>query len=653
VSDDTARGDEALRKLVDGARVIRPKPRSNGAAGAPMIAGVNSREGDAEPEHDHAPTEAFGKTDDERATAAEPNTPASAETTDDLIFPGLHDRPCWHVYEDWHQVAGKKIKPGVYWHGVKPGKDDDTLIDKWVCTPLYVTAVTRNREDAEYGRLLEIVSPARQRKKWAMPMSMLAGDGNEARGVLLSEGLYFDLNDRSGVLRYIAGQCPKKTMRAAAVTGWHDDAFVLPHEVIGADDVWFQASGRTAPYASAGSFEGWRELAALAIGNPLMMLAISSAFAGPLLAPLNIDGGGLNLFGDTSVGKTTALQAGVSVWGGPAFKRTWRATANGLEGAGALHTDTLLALDELGEIDPKGLYEAAYAMVNGQGKTRANRYGEAREATRWRVFLLSTGEVTLAARMAAGNLDVKAGQELRIMDIPVAGQFGLFDELHGRGSGGILADEARNLAAQHYGHAGPRFVSHLVRDRRDGLRLVDELDTIAARFEASDGQERRAARIFAVCALAGELAGRWSVAPWHAGAPTEAAIHAFDLWRMRRATNGHNAEHVAILRAVADFIDRHGDSRFSDIAAVVDSSIPVRDRAGYWRKDGGSKLYLFTRCGLAEATKGFDMTRVTAALDKARALDHEDERWTKSTRLPGGGRAKLFHVDAGKLIEGE
>lgn len=124
---------------------------------------------------------------------------------------------------------------------------------------------------------------------------------------------------------------------------------------------------------------------------------MSAAFAGPLLGLLNIDGGA-HLYGDSSCGKTTALVASVSIWGGTAFKRTWRATANGLEGAGSLHSDTLLALNELGEIEPRALYEAAYALMNGVGKTRANRRGEVRHAARWRVLLLSTGELTIAAR---------------------------------------------------------------------------------------------------------------------------------------------------------------------------------------------------------------------------------------------------------------
>ncbi|WP_245621136.1 DUF927 domain-containing protein [Paraburkholderia ferrariae] len=571
------------------------------------------------------------------------------ESAQQLGFPSLEDRPCYRVYETGLEIGGRTAKPGVYWHGSKAEKNDapPVPIDKWVSTPLRVLATTSNGEDAEYGRLLEIRSPAGKWKKWAMPMSMLAGDGSEARSVLLSEGLTFDLGDRNAVLRYVAAQVPATRMRAASVTGWSGDAFVLPHTVIGANDIWFQASGRTAPYATAGTFEGWKDLAALALGNPLLMLAISAAMAGPLLGPLNIDGAGAHIYGDSSTGKTTAETAAVSVWGGPQFKRTWRATANGLEGAGTLHSDTLLALDELGEIDPKSLYEAAYALINGTGKTRANRHGEARQAARWRVFLLSTGELTIAARMSAGGFEAKAGQELRILDVPVQGRHGLFEELHGRASGSALSDEIRNQSAQHYGHAGPMFVEALVKALRGGLALSDELQAITNQLGAAEGQERRAARTFALCALAGELATRWSVVRWDSGFSTQAAAHAFNLWRKRRGSNGESAEHASILRTVSDFIDRHADSRFSNIEGSADV---IRERAGYWKSDGGRRLFLFTSGGLREAIKGHDLERTLKALETAGAIAATDPgRRSKTTRTPDGRTPRLYHLDPDKL----
>ena len=584
------------------------------------------------------------------ASAQDPD--GNVTPTPSTGFPTLEERPCYRVYEDWQEVDGRKMKPGVYLHTTKAERTDapPSLIDKWISTPLRVLATTSNGEDAEYGRLLEIRSPAGKWKPWAMPMAMLAGDGSDALGVLMSEGLIPYFNDKKAVLRYVAEQVPSARMRAASVTGWSGDAFVLPNAVIGADDIWFQASGRTAPYANGGTFDGWRELAALAPGNPLLMLAFSAAFAGPLLGPLNIDGGGAHIYGDSSSGKTTALHAAVSVWGGPTFKRTWRATANGLEGTGSLHSDTLLALDELGEIDPKSLYEAAYALINGTGKTRANRHGEARQASRWRVFLLSTGELTIAARMSAGGIEAKAGQELRILDVPVSGKHGLFDDLHGRTSGAALSDEVRNLAARHYGHAGPRFVGELVAALRDGLNLAEELQPLLERFGV-DGQERRAARTFAICGLAGELAVRWSLVPWKAGSAAKAAMHAFELWRRRRGANEHGVEHAAILRSIADFIDRHSDSRFSNIDGSADRVI---ERAGYWRQDGNRRLYLFTSGGLREATKGYDLMRVLAALDKAKALAATDlDKRSKKTRDPYGRAVSLYHVDPDALTGDE
>ena len=78
------------------------------------------------------------------------------------------------------------------------------------------------------------------------------------------------------------------------------------------------------------------------------------AFAGPLLGLIGREGGGFNFYGQSSRGKTTLAEASASVWGKggrPGFVRSWRSTANALEATAALHTDTLLVLDELSVVD--------------------------------------------------------------------------------------------------------------------------------------------------------------------------------------------------------------------------------------------------------------------------------------------------------------
>lgn len=571
-------------------------------------------------------------------------------------WPGMEDRPCWCVYGDWQEVDGVKRKPGVWHHNFKQRDDQEpVMVDEWICSPLYVDATTSDREDDKYGFLLRYVSRRRVWKKWAMPAEMLAGDGADALGVLLSGGVEISQHKKREVLRYIASQHPKRHMRAATATGWHDGAFVLPDEVIGADDVWFQATGRTAPYGTAGSLDGWKAgVAAIGEGNPLVMLAICSAFAGVLLEPLCIDGAGLHIYGDSSTGKTTALVAGISVWGGLSFRRQWRATANGLEGAGTMHTDTLLALDEIGECAPRDLYEAAYALANGTGKSRANKHGEARKAAQWRVFVLSTGETTIAARIASGGIEAKAGQGLRILDIPVVGQYGLFDSLCGMDSGARLSDALRDGAAKHYGHAGRRFVQRMAAARAQGVDLSGRLADVLPQFDAPDGQERRAARVLAVAALAGELAIEFGITDWKAGDPIRSAVRAFKSWQSQRGSSGHSAEHVGIVQAVSDFIDRSGDARFSDIDMIGVPFTPIRDRAGYWKTEGGKRLYLFTSAGMKEAIKGYDLNRSLAALDAIGAIARKaGGKNSVPLHTPDGRRTRLYVIDPAKLDPGE
>ena len=107
--------------------------------------------------------------------------------------------------------------------------------------------------------------------------------------------------------------------------------------------------------------------------------------------------------GDSSTGKTTIIEIACATWGRPNFRRSWRATANGMEGAAALFNDCLLALDEISECEPKEVGAIVYALGNGRGKQRANRTGNSRSVTRWRRVVLSSGEPTIGTAMAEGG----------------------------------------------------------------------------------------------------------------------------------------------------------------------------------------------------------------------------------------------------------
>ena len=78
-----------------------------------------------------------------------------------------------------------------------------------------------------------------------------------------------------------------------------------------------------------------------------------------------------------------------------------------------LRNDSLLVLDEIGEMDPKTLGETAYMIANGSGRKRANKAGDGKSIKKWKTLLLSNGEKTLSAHITDGGKAIKAGQEMR------------------------------------------------------------------------------------------------------------------------------------------------------------------------------------------------------------------------------------------------
>jgi putative DNA primase/helicase len=96
----------------------------------------------------------------------------------------------------------------------------------------------------------------------------------------------------------------------------------------------------------------------------------------------------------------------IHVWGRggtPGYVRSWRATANGLEGAAASATDTCLVLDELGVGEARDVAASVYTLANGVGKARAARDGSSREPRCWRVFVLSSGESPVETKLGRAN----------------------------------------------------------------------------------------------------------------------------------------------------------------------------------------------------------------------------------------------------------
>ena len=574
-----------------------------------------------------------------------------------------------------------KVAPGFRLSARGVEKRVDSGEWRWVCSHLEVCADTRNEGGDDWGRLLRLVDRDGREKEWAMPMSMLAGDGVAVRERLLALGLttYSNKWERDALLEYITTARPAAKARCVNRVGWHGRAFVLPNETIASpaqpdaehrERVVLQMRG-AADHAAieGGSFASWRtDIAERALGNSRLVFALSSAFAAPLLYLAGMEGGGFHFRGSSSTGKSTALVVAGSAWGGGGvrgYSRSWRTTDSGLEGVAALHSDMLLCLDDLGQVDAKDAGRAIYMLANGQGKARSTRRGQAVVPSEWRVLFLSSGELSLSDKIAEDGRyrRAAAGQEVRIVDVPAdAGAgLGLFEDLHGEAAGDAFADALKEAAQTHFGHAGRAFVRRLIDRFDEATALTKELrrEFIASICPpGADGQVHRAAARFALVAAGGELATRFELVPWPAGAAIAGAKRCFTDWLIHRG-GGANAEEEIALSQVRAFIIAHGASRFEPMGEASESThsgeqpeYRIANRVGFRRRarTGGFEYIVTSETWRNEVCKGLDPEMVAKILAGKGFLIRDKRRNQLKVRLPGFPNSIWCYVIAPEIL---
>ena len=560
-----------------------------------------------------------------------------------------------------HRRGFELFDDGVYF--LEPTKDGQ-LRARWICSRLEVLAQARDPNNSEWGKLVVFSDPDFKQKRLVIPMRSFNGEGLEATGKLLSEGLSIAPKARPLVLEYLQTQSPVKRARTTSHTGWHGEAdellFVLPDGAIGtSSDEWIFDSGApdTSPFTQRGTLKQWRDhVASLCADNSRLVFAVCSAFASPLLHLIGEESGGFHYRGNSSDGKTTALRAAASVCGSPEYMQRWRATDNGLEALAMTHCDAPLLLDELKQIDAKVAGETAYMLANGSGKARANQNGGARTQARWRLIFLSAGELSLAQHMAEVGKKVHAGQELRMADIPADAGAGLgcFEQLHGHANGHEFAKALAAVMSRYYGTAFPEFVRRALESREaleSSLREAQAAFEKTALSNTASGQARRAAARFALVGAAGEFATDWGITGWQAGAAMKAAQACFTAWLGAYGGEG-NQEQRAMLERVRRFLESHGEARFGDFVRPVadDSHAPrVINKAG-WRKHDNIKdeteYYVYSEVFKTEVCNGVDYKTVARLMiDKGYMRgDPDGKRIQPQVVLPGEGKRRVFHV---------
>ena len=274
----------------------------------------------------------------------------------------------------------------------------------------------------------------------------------------------------------------------------------------------------------------------------------------------------------------------------------------------------------------------AYMLGNEAGKARMRRDATARETLTWRTLFLSTGEVGLLAKLIEIGRRPRAGQSMRLLEIPADAGAGLgcFEKLHGQVGGDALARHLKLASDQHKGHAARAFVEQVAAEFAEVGEAVTDFRKrwIAANVPAgADGQALRAAGRFGLIAAAGELARGWGVLPWPEGEAERAASTCFEAWLATRGGT-EPQEIIEGLAQVRQFIEEHGNDRFERAWEVrYDAGgreIPERvaRRAGFRRQvePGGDWEYLvLPKSWRREVCRGFDYVALARAMVSPRA----------------------------------
>lgn len=232
--------------------------------------------------------------------------------------------------------------------------------------------------------------------------------------------------------------------------GWLEDGSFIPYRKNAVLDPILGFGKLSAAIAEEGSRESWFECISDARkGSIPGRIAIATSLSSVLVRKLDKTGPFIHMWGDTSMGKTVALQVAASVWGNPRIGEyilTFKVTAAGLPRYNAVLRDIPLLIDELqlSQPDQKDNHdELIYEMTEGVTKVKAQGSRGIAEVLSWSNCIISTGETPIVSKESG------AGTYARTIEIPL--------------DGNVFADNTstREVVFSNYGFAGREFVQKL------------------------------------------------------------------------------------------------------------------------------------------------------------------------------------------------
>lgn len=445
---------------------------------------------------------------------------------------------------------------------------------------------------------------------------------------------------------YIQDNASKQQWKIPDDAGWHDNTYILPNgEIIGNNEhIFFNgkiSEDKKRAYSSAGTLFEWQtHIAQYIVGNSRLALIIGAAFAAPFLKWLNIEGGIIHIYGQSTGGKTTIQRAAQSVWGhGQEAAEDWDSTAYALTNSALACNDGLISLDEISK-DSSGdaVKHGIYALTNGKGRTRGDIDKGNRPTARFRVLGISTDETDLENHLKKFGKEAMAGELVRCPSIPHK-----LENHHHFTDMRAFTTHLNHASSRFYGTAGRYFMQKITDDTEIWKQVVikrfnEYLDVLQKNHDLND-QNARTARLFATAMMGVQLACQTKVLPLDEKPLLTGIEHCFIDW-LGQQPNKESYEDYKILKQASDFMQTNS-MYFLNLETTYDAPPPFVSLGFVKKGEEEDEFYLYPAVFTERLCKGFDKNKVTEVLAKASWLKRAGygKRWQKKMRYRGIGDA--------------
>ena len=280
----------------------------------------------------------------------------------------------------------------------------------------------------------------------------------------------------------------------------------------------------------AGDLLTWkREVAVPAKWSPYVAIALLTSLAGSLLVYSRIrEGFIVNIAGQSSTGKTSGTNAGVSVWGDLGNASTWDSTPRALAETAAAHRDICLIPDDTelaGDGKTSGLERLqndTHTLASGKPKRHSKSVSSNDQLPRLvsRCTVLASSPETVEAHYRRRGLKRTDGDRVRLLEmrVPDASEGGIWkyrpdDE---KRTPSELSDALYVAATKNHGVAGRAWIDYLV-----GVQATLEEDVakysrdfIQRYAKGASGPKLRIAEKVAFLFAVARIARKAEILPW-------------------------------------------------------------------------------------------------------------------------------------------